>query len=830
MNQSPVFQPIIKRKKIYEQLGHLFDYPLTLVVAAMGYGKTVAVRDFLEEIKAEYAWLNVERDETSAHSIWNSLTRQFAETVPEAGKPLHALGFPVSAADRGRVIDLLEEWTFRKEKVLVLDDYHFANEPELDLLLEKIVRRRIAGLHVLVLSRTRPPINVQELKLKGFCYQLQSSLFELSYSEIKEYFRLFNQDISDAAAKQVKAITEGWAAAVYLVCRSYLERGILEAGVDMQELIQATILQRYSEEEKSLLMALSIVDSFTLPQAVYITENKAAGAILQKLSSDNSFFHFDERSQKYMMHNIFTGHLRMLLEETADQEDLLHLYRRCGEWYLSAGLMLPGVTLLLKAKEYDGILQEFEKPKITSKLSRLPAQDMVNLFEQIPLEVKYRYPLGYITYADFYLSRIDREKGAQLLAEIEAHYESDPLTHPDMKRRIQGEVELVKLLLDFNDLRKMTVDFTKAHSLLDGRSRIANPDMIFTFGCPSLLYLYYREKGDMQDIVEFAESHYHLYEELSSGLGKGFRNLIRAEYSLEICEFDQAELNAYKAIYKAETLEQASVIICASFTLARLYGARGKFQEAKDVLNELSIKIAEYNSPILMNTLDLCYGYLGGITGEPGSFAGWLQSGDVRQGEMFYHGLTFHYMIHAKYLLLEGNYLKLEVFCEEMCRLFSSFQNLLGYLHACILDAAARYHLYGPARAMEALRQAVELGRADGVILPFAEYGQHILEILNLLARENKNDAYLARLTAAASQYRHQLESAAKKKGPTYQLTAREKEILQLLLEGCQNKEIAGRLFIAEITVKKSITSIYRKLGVSSRAAAVRKTMELKIM
>ncbi|MGI6469289.1 MAG: response regulator transcription factor [Syntrophomonadaceae bacterium] len=61
-------------------------------------------------------------------------------------------------------------------------------------------------------------------------------------------------------------------------------------------------------------------------------------------------------------------------------------------------------------------------------------------------------------------------------------------------------------------------------------------------------------------------------------------------------------------------------------------------------------------------------------------------------------------------------------------------------------------------------------------------------------------------------------------------MTEREKEILKLLSEGHHNKEIAGRLYIAEITVKKAPSSIYRKLGVSSRAAAVRKTMEHKLI
>ncbi len=58
----------------------------------------------------------------------------------------------------------------------------------------------------------------------------------------------------------------------------------------------------------------------------------------------------------------------------------------------------------------------------------------------------------------------------------------------------------------------------------------------------------------------------------------------------------------------------------------------------------------------------------------------------------------------------------------------------------------------------------------------------------------------------------------AEKEAPdTSMLTPREKEVLELLLEGKQRNEIAAMLYISENTVKKQITSIYQKLGVSSR-------------
>jgi DNA-binding NarL/FixJ family response regulator len=53
-------------------------------------------------------------------------------------------------------------------------------------------------------------------------------------------------------------------------------------------------------------------------------------------------------------------------------------------------------------------------------------------------------------------------------------------------------------------------------------------------------------------------------------------------------------------------------------------------------------------------------------------------------------------------------------------------------------------------------------------------------------------------------------------------LTERELEILRALAEGCSNKQIAQRLWLAEQTVKFHLTNIYRKLDVGSRTEAVR--------
>ena len=56
---------------------------------------------------------------------------------------------------------------------------------------------------------------------------------------------------------------------------------------------------------------------------------------------------------------------------------------------------------------------------------------------------------------------------------------------------------------------------------------------------------------------------------------------------------------------------------------------------------------------------------------------------------------------------------------------------------------------------------------------------------------------------------------------PTFNLTEREQEVLIAVARGDRSKEIALQLKITERTVKAHLASIYNKLGVDSRAAAI---------
>jgi DNA-binding NarL/FixJ family response regulator len=60
-------------------------------------------------------------------------------------------------------------------------------------------------------------------------------------------------------------------------------------------------------------------------------------------------------------------------------------------------------------------------------------------------------------------------------------------------------------------------------------------------------------------------------------------------------------------------------------------------------------------------------------------------------------------------------------------------------------------------------------------------------------------------------------------------LTEREKDVLLLVVQGSNNKEIANKLVISEVTVKGHLSKIFKKLNVTSRAQAMLLALKMNI-
>ena len=69
-----------------------------------------------------------------------------------------------------------------------------------------------------------------------------------------------------------------------------------------------------------------------------------------------------------------------------------------------------------------------------------------------------------------------------------------------------------------------------------------------------------------------------------------------------------------------------------------------------------------------------------------------------------------------------------------------------------------------------------------------------------------------------------------KSDAPLQTLTAREKEVLTLAAKGANNKDIAEKLVLREVTVKSHLNSIFKKLNVTSRTQAVLLALQMELI
>ncbi len=823
-------QLLFQRENLNKAFKNLMTFPATIAVAPMGYGKTTAARSYLVDHKIPYTWLSIERDEDSAEYIWNLLTKQLSKDMPELGNQLRLLGFPDDFSKKDKVLELIEEHTFRTNSILVIDDYHFSHSSEIDEFLEFIVKSDIEGFHILLLSRTMPNLSVDELCLKGFCYLIKNSLFELSIEEIQLFFELYDCNIDKSIAIEAYEVSEGWISAVYLIVQRFIEIGRIEQVKSIERLIEKAVIKRYSDKEVDLLTQLSLLESFTPEQVAFITGNRSNEKMIYRLSESNSLIYFDKSNQTYKLHNILNSFFKSIFEERIKPLEKCELLIKIGTWYMEHDDPILGIKYFLEAKAYKLILEAFEVLNLTEIIDCNPKY-ILECFEEIPELIKYQHPIAFLTFVGFYVTNINSVKGLQLLDTFESYFDTHEHKDDKLQKIVKGEIELIRGYSEFNDLKNMQKRFEKAYELLEGHSLIANKDKIITFGSVHILYLYYKMKGELCLMPDKIEEVFYYYNKLSNGCGMGFEHQVRAEYYLEIGDLEASEIAARKAIIKAQTLNQVSVIICSNLVLARILVYKGKGKQAIEMMDNLRQMVDACNSTILSSAFDVSLGYLGGLLHEEQYFETWLKKGLIRHSDVLYQGEGLNYVVYGKYLLITKAYLKLEILCEEMLQVFSTFNNQIGYMHLFILESIAKYNLYGFEKAKESLLKALEIGRVDHLVILVIEYGSVLMQLIMRLKYLMPKDPYLDEIMERFEVFQNNSKTdsglTATLKAP---LTERELEVLGGIVEGKTNKEISEKLFIAEVTVRKNITSIYRKLEVKGRALAVKKAIDLNLL
>ncbi|NLP41589.1 MAG: helix-turn-helix transcriptional regulator [Veillonellaceae bacterium] len=813
------------RKPIRKALEKVWEYPLTVIEAPMGYGKTTAVREYLKNCKAKVLWQTVADDSISG--FWNGFCRLIAKLNNQCAISLIDLGAPTSSICREESLDLITGLVFSRKTVIVIDDYHLLSCESIDKFFECLIKKAHPNLHIIVISREMFSENTAELMLKGYCYLIDKRNFEFTQDEIIEYYKLCGVQLKQQEASALYAYTEGWVSALYLCMLSIMQEGRIECQATLHELIEKVVYRNCSPELKAFLEVVCIFDSFSLKQAKAMWNKDNAEVLLCQLVAKNAFTTYDNVSKTYQIHNVFTSFLRDLLDRQEEKKQR-SIYAMAGEWYLSVRDYINAMHYFYKAADFDKLLTVFELDRGES-INNSHREMLLRYFAECPTAIKRQHPLAVL----FYVSKLFlfNEKELYTVQYKELIEDIGSIQDEEKRNWLLGELAFSNMFTRYNDLNAMAEQASQASQLLKGPSRIFNSNSAWNFGAPSILYLFYRCSGELEKQAQQIMELIHRYCQITAGHGAGGDYVMQAERYYYCGDFENAEINNHKAMYIAGCHQQLGIMLCAMFLQIRLALIKGDLSSALDVLQQMRSEVKKNRKYMYVDLVDMCEGYIYSCLGQAYKIPNWILHGQLQESRLHYPCYAFFNIIYGRGLLLKGEYTKLLGIATQFISIASVFPHLLGHVYTYIYMAAAHYRLNHYQEGQAALKKAIDIAAPDQLIMPFVENGDYISNILIDLAQDGNCVEFIGhvrKVYASVSKNVEGMIANIEQHFGITRLTARELEIAELVAQGLSNHIIATKLSIAEVTVKKALQKIYAKLGIGSRAVLVRLFTEQK--
>ena len=148
--------------------------------------------------------------------------------------------------------------------------------------------------------------------------------------------------------------------------------------------------------------------------------------------------------------------------------------------------------------------------------------------------------------------------------------------------------------------------YRKAWSLLGRATSIYDVESDWTFGSPSVLYLYYRESGKLGEHVADLKTGLPCYYRLAKGNGSGGEYVMEAEYYYNMGDFINAEISLNKALHKARCAGQWSIELAAMFLKIRIDFMNGDFESMFRLLTKMRKDMTDQVEYQSLHTVELC--------------------------------------------------------------------------------------------------------------------------------------------------------------------------------------------------------------------------------
>ncbi|MBF0752392.1 MULTISPECIES: HTH-type transcriptional regulator MalT [unclassified Pasteurella] len=878
-------QNSVLRTSLLQYLDKSHHYPLVLVHAPAGYGKTTLVSQWVGRQK-NVGWYSLDESDNQSErfaTYFIAALRSALKLEVKTDESLHRQKNLQTLFTE----QLVKISTVTEHFYLVIDDYHIIDNEDIHEALKYWIRHQPPCMTLILISRSVPPLGIAGLHVQEQLLEVNSHQLSFSHSESVEFFQSrLNQSIATPDITELCDDVEGWPTALQLISLSAKQQNISlkDAAKRLAKLnnfhindyLNDEVLNRIDRNMRLFILRCSILRSMNETLVQQVTGELNSRNKLESIEKQGLFLQqMDAEDNWWRFHPLFASFLNHCCQlELADELDQLHA-KAAKAWlklgyttealYHSVQLADRGILLDILSEQgwklfHQGELKLLEQhldylddisftqsPQLIllkawlaqSQHRNSEVNGIFGHFEQVLADQKIQLSQAIqsefnVLRAQVAINQGDENTALSLASQALEHLPSNANYAKIVATSIIGEAyhcygnfnEALKML---RKAEKMAWKYNAPHSIL--WTLLQQSEIFIAQGFTQAGYDLLDKAGDF--VKEHHLQKVPMYE---------FLLRLKGQILWDWYHLDKAEAMAnagIKVLNKDEDRLQCLALLC------KISIVRGDLDNASRLLKQIIYlqKMNWYHQDWNANANQVKI-VLWQMLGDVESAESWLAQTHRPTNEKN-HFNQIQWRNIARALLLLGQYSDAEEILNRVIQTAKELK-LTSDLNRALILRNRLYFLTGEKElAQRDLIDALQLTRQTNFISIFVIEGENMAQQIRQLLQanildelsvhkaqfilRNINQYYRHKFAHFDEQFVNNLISNPKvpellKISP---LTLREWQVLGLIYSGYSNEQISDELQVATTTIKSHIRNLYQKIGVSNRHDAIAYAKEL---
>ena len=340
------------------------EWRVALVTGGPATGKTVSAAQWFQSLDPiAREWVTLDARDDRPERFWLTFVLALDRAVPGAFAQAAAAEADVHRLPPDFLDRLLTAWSAVTEPlVIVLDDIHHLQSPEITEGLGYVVEHLPAGSRMLLTSRIDPRLPVSRWRGRGWLAELGQHDLAFTLPETAELFTALGEDrLTTSDVEGLWRRTEGWVGGVRLAAAGLEGRADVPAAVAefsgrtpaVADLLADELLHRAPKDLSEFLLRTSVADVLDAELCDALSGRSDSAKVLRQMEADLQFVMATGPGRDtWRYHPLLAEMLRSELE-THRPDEVQGLNRLAAAIFEARGDIAGAVPCLLAAGDTD---------------------------------------------------------------------------------------------------------------------------------------------------------------------------------------------------------------------------------------------------------------------------------------------------------------------------------------------------------------------------------------------------------------------------------------------------------------------------------------------